>query len=335
MGLESAERRLLEALRELPDAPPLSFRVAGGRAARRYAHQMGTTWYPSRPGRFPWLASRSADLVHVLDLPPPRSGRFVATIHDLAPLRFHDEGDPPPWFSDVAARAWRIVTPSHFTATELQELLGVSPDKIRVIRNGPAQVVAPYTPALDATALADLGISPPFVLRMGGYTERKNVPQLLAAWPRVRQCTGATLVLVGPAHAARAAHLAAAPSLDGVVTLDYVSGVLVPGLIRAAHVLASPSVYEGFGLPPLEAMGAGTPVVAVRTASVVEVCGSAAILVENEPGALADGIMSVLDDGPFRQQRIEEGLRRAATFNWDDSAAQLLAVYREIGDAPD
>lgn len=332
MGLESAERNLLAAMGTDTDGVALELRVVGGRAAGRYARSMGARWHPTRPGGMPWRAWRSADLVHLigLDLPPPPRGRFVATVHDLAAVRFADEGQLPEWTADIAARASRIVTPSRFTAGELEKLLGVPQKRIRVIPNGPGLPVSPATEALSERELGELGLGLPFVLRTGGYTQRKNFPVLLDAWPEVRRRTGAFLALAGPPQSARDAQLATAPSLDGVVVLDYVPAALMPRLLRSAAALVSTSTYEGFGLPPLEAMAGGVPVVAVRSGAVEEVCGEAALLVEDDSAALTDAIVVALEDEQRRDWLVTAGLARSASFRWERAAEHLLGVYREL-----
>lgn len=332
MGLETAEARLLGALRAKGS---LDVRVVGGRGAQAYASRIGASWYPARPGRSSRRAWRNADLVHLagLSLPPPEHGRFVATIHDLSPLHFPDEGLLPLWTAEIAERAAQLICPSEFTASELVARLGVERERITVVPNGPGHD-ASEAPSLTADELAELGLRAPLVLRLGGYTGRKNVSLLLDAWPEIRQATGASLALVGPPQAMRAERLAAAPSLVGVSVLDYVPAELVPRLLASAHVLVSTSRYEGFGLPPLEAMTAGVPVVALRTPFHEEVCGDAALLVEDDSEALAAAVVRVADDDELRERLGAAGRDRAPRFSWARSAELLLDVYRDVGTSP-
>lgn len=334
MGLESAERRLIDALRAGSRGLTPELRVVGGRAARHHARSLGGRWCPALPGRLPRRAWRSADLLHLvgLDLPPPPHDRFVATVHDLAALRFPDEGSLPEWAPEIIARAARVLTPSRFTATELQELFDLPPERIRIVPHGPGQTISPATEPLLEQRLAALGLHVPFVLRIGGYTTRKNVPVLLNAWPEIRRQTGACLALAGPAQAVRQARLVAAPSLDGVVVLDYLPPELLSRLVRSASALVSTSTYEGFGLPPLEAMVAGTPVVAVRSASAEEVCGDAALLVEDDAGALAGALIDVLEDRGLHARLAAAGAERSASFGWEQAARAVSALYRELLD---
>ena len=186
MGLELAEQRLLEALRELTGTT-LDLRVVGRRSALRYARRAGGRWIPARPGTIPERASKGTDLVHLigLDVPPPAATPFVAMVHDLSPLHFDDEGSLPPWMDDVVERARLLLTPSRFTAGELERHFAVPPERIRVI-GGAAALEARDLSPLSADELSRLGIEPPFVLRYGGYTKRKNVGLLLDA------CHGST-----------------------------------------------------------------------------------------------------------------------------------------------
>jgi glycosyltransferase involved in cell wall biosynthesis len=325
MGLELAELRLLEALRAQATDLPLGIRVVGGRSARRHARRVDGRWIPARGHTLPRRAESGADLVHLLglDLPPPRRKPFVAMVHDLSPLRYDDEGLLPPWLGELASRASFLLTPSAFTAAELHRHLGVPSERVRVIGSGPGLEAWDAQP-LSPSELSSLGVERPFVLRYGGYTKRKNVPLLLDAWAQV---PSGTLVLAGPAQPARAKILSEAPSLDRVVVLDYVSWELLARLLRTAAALVSTSSYEGVGLPPLEAMAAGTPVVAVSTPFVREVCGGAALLVEGTPDALANALDRVIVDRDLARDLRAAGLARAARFTWKSSAATVLNAY--------
>jgi glycosyltransferase involved in cell wall biosynthesis len=335
MGIEAAERCLLAAAQASATDLEIELRVIGGRAGRRYARSVGGRWIPCRPGVMPRRASSNADLVHMLalDAPPPTSIPYVLTIHDLGGLRFTDEARFPEWTTAAITGATTVITPSEFTADEIAAVFQVSPEKLWVVANGPGQAVSTATPPLPQTELDALGVRTPIVLRIGGYTTRKNVPVLLEAWPKIRAETGASLVLAGPPQAVRDEQLAAAPSLDGIAVLDYVPAATLAGLLRAASTLVSTSVYEGFGLPPLEAMYAGVPVVAVRSRAVEEVCGDAALLVDDDADALAQAVNRMLGDAGLRDTLTSRGAIRAQMFSWESAAASLLAAYRSASTA--
>lgn len=335
VGLHNAETRLFQTLaeRERADAMSVSVRVMGGRSARRYASHLGARWVPARPGSPSSRAWKKADLIHLagLDFPPPVHTPFVATFQDLAALAFPDEGQLPDWAQEIAERAVFLVCPSEFTASELNQRLGVASERIRVVPYGPGCAVSVDTPLLDATERTLIGVPNRYVLRLGGYTIRKNVGQLLEAWSRVP--TDTTLVLAGPPQLARDEVLRAAPSLDRVHVLDYLPPSIVPRLIRSAEAVVTTSLYEGFGLTPLEGMCAGVPTVAVRSEAAIEVCGDAALLVDDDPDLLASAIAHAISDEETRSRLAEAGPRRAADFSWNRSGVLLRAVYRQALDA--
>jgi glycosyltransferase involved in cell wall biosynthesis len=139
------------------------------------------------------------------------------------------------------------------------------------------------------------------------------------------------LVLTGPPQAQRAAILNGAPSLDRVVVLGYVHQALLARLLRSAAALVSTSSYEGFGLPPLEALAAGTPVIAVDAAFAREICGDAALYVEPDSDALAPALRDCLagETDTYEQLRIA-GPVRAAAWSWNEAADRVVDVYATI-----
>lgn len=268
---------------------------------------------------------RGSDLVHRLDLRlPPRPGGDLVTIHDLAPLRYDDEGSLSAAVLDSARRAAGVVCPSEFSAAEVRSLIG------------PRQVwVAPYAAhesftmgqALTGPELAALGVDKPFVLCSGGATRRKNLAVLAAAWSTVRAAhPTATLVLSGPPDPRRSLAFA---DVAGTRLVGRLPLATLVGLMRASSVVVVPSTYEGFGLPALEGMACGVPVVAAARASLPEVCGDAAILVEPTADGLASGLISALSGGPEVEALRRAGPRRAATFSWARTAEAHLAAYAE------
>lgn len=263
------------------------------------------------------LAYGRADLVHRFDLRlPPRRGAEVVTVHDLPPLRFPDEGDLPRWASAGARGALGVLCPSSFAADEVSDLLGV--ERVWVVPNG----VSPVFFEADG----DVGVPEPFVLHAGGATLRKNLAALAGAWRRVAAASEATLMLCGPPDTRRDELFA---DLPRVRFLGHLAQADVAALMRRSAAVVVPSLYEGFGLPALEGMAAGAPVVAARRGALPEVCGDAALLVEPTAKALAESLLAVLGDNDLARRLRAEGPRRAAGFTWHRAAELTLAAYEE------
>lgn len=265
------------------------------------------------------LAMRAAlpklDLIHRCDLRLPSSAAEVLTIHDTAWRRFSDAPAP----SEVSLRsvldARRVIVPSCFAADELAALFPRL--DITVVLNGIDPAVARADP-LDRQALAALGVQPPFVLASGGRAARKNVASLVEAW----QALGSEryqLVVTG---------LSQTPvSARRVVLLRHLERRKYLRLLAASTAVVVPSLYEGFGLPVLEAMAAGKPVVATNRASLPEVAGGAALMCEPDPESLAEALETVVHDEEARLELQARGYRRAADFSWEKSARAHLRVY--------
>ncbi|WOP17216.1 glycosyltransferase family 1 protein [Raineyella sp. LH-20] len=259
-----------------------------------------------------------------LELPPP-PGPDVITLHDVVAWKYSDESAPVAAAAEEARRADAVICVSRFTAQEAVELLGIRDPY--VVHNGVDPRFFDPTP-LDRTTLATLGVSGSYVLTAGGASRRKNLEGLAAAWPAVHSARpDLTLVLSGPDHPRRTALFG---HLTGVRSVGRVAAELVPGLMAAASAVVVPSLYEGFGLPALEGMAAGVPVVAARTSSLPEVVGDSGVLVDPTPDELAAGILWATSDDPAIAALVAAGRRRSRRFTWEASAAGHAEVWAAV-----
>lgn len=272
-----------------------------------------------------WVYGR-ADVVHRLDLRlPPAPGPEIVTAHDLPGLRYPDEGSVPRFLAAGARRAAVVIVPSLFAGNELVELLGVDRRRLRVIPYGLAESSKnpPSKPSRRIRLPAGR-----FVLHAAGATLRKNLGCLAAAWSQVAvtHCD-VSMVLAGPDDERRSRLFAGLPRvlLLGARPPDDIAWLMT----RASAVIV-PSRYEGFGLPALEGMAAGIPVVAARTSALPEVCAEAAELVDPDATGLAAGMRRVLDDSDYAAELGRRGRLRAATFSWTRAAEAHMQAYRDV-----
>ncbi|MCA1305466.1 glycosyltransferase [Microbacterium esteraromaticum] len=257
---------------------------------------------------------------------PPSPHADVITLHDVVAWRFADESAPVPAAAEEARRAAAVICVSEFTATEAVEFLGVRDP--HVVPNGVDPRYFTAAP-LDAADRARLGLERPYVLHAGGAATRKNLAALAEAWPRVhRERPGWTLALAGPAHPRRTQLFDGMP---GTALLGRLPDELMPGVVASAAAVVVPSLYEGFGLPALEAMAAGVPVVAADTSSLPEVVGKAGLLVAPTAEGVADGLLQVTSADAAVSALIDAGRSRAAEFTWERSAASHAEVWRSLG----
>ncbi|WP_404392306.1 glycosyltransferase family 4 protein [Humibacillus xanthopallidus] len=271
------------------------------------------------------VAYGRTDLVHRMTLELPPAPREVVTLHDVVAWRYPDESPPVAAAAAELRRAAAVICVSEFTASEAVDLLGV--ESPVVVPNGVEQRFFDASP-LDGESLAGLGVATPFVLAAGGASGRKNLAALAEAWPRVHAARpDTTLVLAGPPHPRRTALFAA---LRGVRLVGRVPDAVLPGLYAAAAVVVVPSLVEGFGLPALEGMAAGVPVVAANRSSLPEVVGDGGLLVEPGGAALAQGILDVLAGGSDVVAMVDRGRERSRRFTWEASADGHARVWRSV-----
>ena len=276
---------------------------------------------------------------HVLPLGAPlRRFRSVVTIHDMGYLHFPEAHTPlhrrylrlSTWWSARAAS--RVIAISGATRDDLVRYAGVSPAKISVIHHGLSPRFQPV-PKASAIVQARFGIAEPYFCYIGTVQPRKNLVRLIEAFALVVASAPArplALVIAGKrgwlseAIEQRAAALGIA---ERVRFTGYVPDADVPALLSGALAFAFPSLYEGFGMPVLEAMACGAPVLTASTSSLPEVAGHAALLVDPaDTSAIAGGMAQLLDDAALRAELRARGLARAAAFTWQRCAAETLRV---------
>jgi glycosyltransferase involved in cell wall biosynthesis len=233
---------------------------------------------------------------------------------------------------EIMKRAAVVVADSVQTKLDLVRFVGMDPDKVMVIHPGLNQRFAPDQ--LRGSALRQrFGIGSGAVLLQIGRGFYKNLPGVLRVLSRLRKGgLDVRVARVGPALAGSDRALAETLGVvDSIVELGMVSDSDLPALYNAVDLLLFPSLYEGFGWPPLEAMASGTPVVCSRAGSLDEVVGDAALTADPEDvEALAWHVAAALSDRGLKSALIERGLAHAARFNWDQTAEQMIGLYRDV-----
>jgi len=286
-------------------------------------------------------------LYHATNYAAPRTRRvpLVLTVHDLALLRFPELGTPGlrrliARVPRAAHAARRVIADSETTARDLRELIGVPAERIRVVHLG---CDPRFQPVPDSSqrraALARYGIAEPYLLHVGTIEPRKNLPLLVRAYARLRAQRGVPprLVLAGERgwgyEALRRELDAHGPTL-AIDVVGRIATADLPAVYSGADLFVYPSLYEGFGLPVLEAMACGTPVVTSDAGSLSEVVGDAARCVDPRAAdALAAVLGELLDDEAQRRTLSERGRARAAHFTWERCARETFAVYEEVASA--
>jgi len=307
---------------------------------------------PGNPGwtliGLPRTAARArVDLIHAPAYTAPfwAGVPVVLTIHDVS-YEIHPEWYPyrRDWlrryfYRRSATAAARVLTVSAFSASEIASAYGVPRSRITVTPLGVHSTFGAGDPnlALDLPA----NVTEPFLLHVGDLHERRNLPMLVEALLAARRQSGApaalSLVLVGVdlgVSDGLCAMATDAGTPEAVVALGVVDEDRLHALYRGATALVYPSLYEGFGLPLIEAMASGTPVLASHEASIPEVLGGAGMLLDaNDVAAWRDAIIRVVNDESLRDDLRARGLARAANYTWQRTARLTLDVYREAAHA--
>ena len=282
----------------------------------------------------PWLTRR--DLLLSLGGPAPvLARRQVATLHDVSVFRHPETYSRGfrTWYRAMyrllARRATRVLTVSDFSAGELQAVLGVAPSRVDVVPNGSDHVdrFSPQRPDLGGVeaALADGG---PWVLCVGTFARHKNLVPALDAL----EAAGLRSVVVGARGGTRVFADAGSARWSHATFAGRLSDDELAWLYRAATAFVFPSLYEGFGIPVVEAQRIGCPVVALRAGPMAEVAGDGAVLCDvDDPRQIVDAVREISADPARRTALVEAGQRNAARYTWDASANLLEKALAEAG----
>lgn len=342
------------SLRHLPEVDAdLQLTVFTRHAPAQLSRQVavrGTRWPTERPVvRIAWeqlalpLAARTCDVLHAAAFVSPwLSPRpTVLTIYDLSFALF------PQYFRGFnqaylragtrmsARRAARVIAISDNTRRDIHRLYGVPLDRITVAYPGVDEALCPAAPADIARFKQARHLPDKFFLYLGTLEPRKNLITLVQAFARLKHtCPDATLVLAG-GMGWLVADVLAAIEASGVQ-----DSIMLPGFVPAdekvlwlssATAFVYPSNYEGFGLPPLEAMACGTPIIVSTAASLPEVAGDAGVQIDPaDVRGWTQALQRVWEDAAFRAELIDRGVRQARKFNWRETARQIAAAYRQL-----
>jgi glycosyltransferase involved in cell wall biosynthesis len=293
------------------------------------------------------ILTGSCDIYHSPDfvLPPLRRAKGIVTVHDLSFMRVPGCAEPRlrAYLEKSVPRAvkaaHRVLADSRNTHNDLVELLEVSPNKISVV---PGAVDAIFAPVNDSARLgqasAQYSLPRRFIVSVGTLEPRKNYPRLISAYARLRRTTGLPhkLVIVGKPgwlYDDIYERVRKEGMVEHVQFLGFVPDRDLATIYSLADLMVFPSLYEGFGIPPLEAMACGTPVVSSSNSSLPESVGDAALTVDaSDTDAISDAMAHVLGDDDLSARLIRLGQIRAAQFTWHAAARSLLTAYEQAQD---
>jgi glycosyltransferase involved in cell wall biosynthesis len=314
--------------------------AAAGIAVEHEPAPLGVVWQQLRLPRR--LAKGDVDLLWspLITLPLRCPVPAVATVHDLTALLMPEvhtlkvRWSLLPFLRQSLERAERLVTISQATANDIAFHFPQCAEKVRVVYPGIDPEFRPGSREEIAETRRELGTPEGYLLYVGTLEPRKNIGILLDAWEALRSENPDVLplVLAGPPgwESERMKRRIASLAPLGLRSLGRVERSHLARLFQAARVFVYPSLYEGFGLPPAEAMACGVPVVVSSSSSLPEVVGNAGLKVEpGDAAALAEAIRMVLDDPGRAAEMAARGVERAARFRWEKAAGEMEEVFRE------
>ncbi len=360
---EIRQREDLDAVLLLPaDAPQTVHDLAGKRsiqvsppARSRLPGKARKLWW-EQAGLVTAARRAQADLVHVpyFSAPLRQPVPYVVTIHDAIPfvLKSYAGGRSMSAYLKIVSRAVRdarlVLTDSRHAAGDIERHIGIRSERIRPVSLAAGGEFTPAHGADDDARIRSVreryGLTGPFVLNVGGFDRRKNLPALVEGYAQaLRGIEGdVDLVIVGAPHSG---NLELFPPLqpiidrhglgDRVKLTGFVSEQEKLDLYRAAAVFVFASEYEGFGLNPLEAMACGTPVISSNRSSLPEVVGEGGMLIDPTPPEIARALVEVLNDPQLQTSLSQRGVEQARRFSWQETARQTVQSYRDVLNSPE
>ena len=343
-GLDRENQYTLFCAGQAPNAVtgwPSNFRV---RTVPWQARHLAIAWHRLHLPLPAECLAGAAELFHSPDftLPPLARAHGVVTVHDLSFLTVPECADPrlraflEHAVPGAVRRARRVLANSASTANDLNRLLRVPAEKISIVSAGIEPHFHPVSdPASLARARARYHLPERFILGLGTLEPRKNFVGLIQAYAELQRRAALPQDLViagGPGWLYEGIYEEARRQVapERICFPGFVADEDLPALYTLADAFAFPSLYEGFGIPPLEAMACGTPVICANNSSLPEAVGEAALLVDaTDVNGLATGLFALLTDDGLRARQVIAGLARAGRFTWSAAAAGLLAAYRQ------
>lgn len=289
---------------------------------------------------FDWLAG-SADLYHFPNFvrPPLTRGRSVVTIHDVSFLRFPETTEKKNLaflrsrIRQTVRKADAIITDSRFSADEIVECLGADPERIHAVHLGLSMGLFAPSPATRMDLLMKMGLERPYLLCVGTLEPRKNYPFLVEVFEALDDYDGDLVIagMPGWKFDPILERFRNSPRAGRIRYLEYVGDDQLAALYGGADLFVFPSIYEGFGFPPLEAMMNNAPVVSSTAGSLPEVLGDAACLIDGyDVQVWAEQIRRLLGDSGAQERLRKRGREKAASYTWEKTAQETLDVYRKV-----
>ncbi|MFC3199362.1 glycosyltransferase family 4 protein [Parapedobacter deserti] len=273
------------------------------------------------------ISRAEADVFYSPSFMPPLYSRipFVFTIHDLMHLFYYTPAHRLYYqhvIARLAARAKQVITVSQFSKGQLVELLGIDEQRITVVYNGVDNAYRENTEVFETER--------PYFLYIGNRRKNKNVPAMLAAFARAAIPEDFMFFLSGSADGELSALIAQLGIINRVRFLGFVPEEMLPALYKGAYATLFVSLMEGFGLPVIESMASGTPVLTSAESSLPEISGGAALCVDpHDIASITAGIETLVNDGDRYRLLRTGGLERAALFTWDETASKTWSVITE------